>query len=72
MDQAMTTTVCLVPAPTIGDPRGGGHFREYLNRALALRAIGCRVIWLQGVVAHWWGGTFEAGESRRRLVSDGD
>ena len=25
MGQAMTTTVCLVPAPTIGYPRGGGH-----------------------------------------------
>ena len=45
----MTTTVCLVPAPTIGYPRGGGHFWEYLNWALALRAIGCRVIWLEGV-----------------------
>ena len=45
----MTTTVCLVPAPTIGYPRGGGHLWEYLNWALALRAIGCRVIWLEGV-----------------------
>src|SRR5437867_8080797 len=49
MGQAMTTTVCLVPAPTIGYPRGGGHLWEYLNWALALRAIGCRVIWLEGV-----------------------
>ena len=45
----MTTTVCLVPAPTIGYPRGGGHLWEYLNWALALRALGCRVIWLEGV-----------------------
>jgi len=49
MGQAMTTTVCLVPAPTIGYPRGGGHLWEYLNWALALRALGCRVIWLEGV-----------------------
>lgn len=45
----MTTTVCLVPAPTIGYPRGGGHLWAYLNWALALRALGCRVIWLEGV-----------------------
>src|SRR5207247_10497747 len=45
----MSTTVCMVPAPTIGYPRGGGHLWEYLNWALALRAIGCRVIWLEGV-----------------------
>jgi len=42
-------TVCLVPAPTIGYPRGGGHFWEYLNWALALQDLGYRVIWLEGV-----------------------
>lgn len=45
----MSATVCLVPAPTIGYPRGGGHLWEYLNWALALRAVGCRVIWLEGI-----------------------
>src|SRR5947208_3377742 len=45
----MTLTVCLVPAPTIGYARAGGHLWEYLNWALALHAIGCRVIWLEGV-----------------------
>ena len=45
----MTSSVCLVPAPTIGYPRGGGHFWEYLNWALALRDLGYRVIWLEGV-----------------------
>jgi hypothetical protein len=49
MGSFMTTTVCLVPAPTIGYPRGGGHLWEYLNWALALRAVGCRVIWLEGI-----------------------
>jgi hypothetical protein len=45
----MTPTVCLVPAPTIGYPRGGGHFWVYLNWALSLREVGCRVLWLEGV-----------------------
>src|SRR5207248_394654 len=42
-------TVCLAPANTIGYPQGGGHLWVYLNWALALRAAGCRVIWLEGV-----------------------
>ena len=45
----MTATVCLAPANTIGYPQGGGHLWVYLNWALALRALGCRVIWLEGV-----------------------
>src|SRR5436190_1755281 len=49
MERTMTSSVCLVPAPTIGYPRGGGHFWEYLNWALALRDLGYRVIWLEGV-----------------------
>jgi hypothetical protein len=49
MGPLMTTTVCLAPAPTVGYPRGGGHLWEYLNWALALRACGCRVIWLEGI-----------------------
>jgi hypothetical protein len=49
MGEAVTTSVCLAPAPTIGYPRGGGHLWEYLNWALALRAVGCRVIWLEGI-----------------------
>ncbi len=45
----MSLTVCLAPANTIGYPQGGGHLWVYLNWALALRATGCRVIWLEGV-----------------------
>jgi len=45
----MSLTVCLAPANTIGYPQGGGHLWVYLNWALALRAAGCRVIWLEGV-----------------------
>src|SRR5207253_2899556 len=35
---AMSLTVCLAPANTIGYPQGGGHLWVYLNWALALRA----------------------------------
>jgi hypothetical protein len=49
MEQAVSTTVCLVPAPTIGYTRGGGHLWEYLNWALALQAMGYRVMWLEGI-----------------------
>jgi hypothetical protein len=45
----VSVTVCLAPAHTIGYPNGGGHLWEYLNWALALRAVGCRVIWLEGI-----------------------
>jgi hypothetical protein len=45
----MSFTICLAPAQTIEYQQGGGHFWVYLNWALALRASGCRVIWLEGV-----------------------
>jgi len=45
----VSLTVCLAPANTVGYPQGGGHLWVYLNWALALRAAGCRVIWLEGV-----------------------
>ena len=44
----MSVTVCLA-AKTIGYPEGGGHMWVYLNWALGLRALGCQVIWLEGV-----------------------
>jgi hypothetical protein len=59
----MSTTVCLTPANTIGYPHGGGHFWEYLNWALALRAVGCRVVWLEGVDLD---GDDDSPERRRR------
>jgi hypothetical protein len=43
----MSTTVCLW-ADTFGYPEGGGHAWVYLNWALGLRALGCRVIWMEG------------------------
>jgi hypothetical protein len=45
----VSATVCIAPANTIGYPQGGGHLWVYLNWALALRAAGCRVLWLEGI-----------------------
>jgi hypothetical protein len=44
----MSITVCL-SADTIGYPEGGGHLWAYLNWALGLRSLGCKVIWLEGI-----------------------
>jgi hypothetical protein len=45
----VSLTVCLAPANTVAYPNGGGHLWVYLHWALALRALGCRVIWLEGI-----------------------
>jgi hypothetical protein len=44
----MSTTVCI-SASTIGYPQGGGHLWVFLNWALGLRSLGCRVLWLESV-----------------------
>src|SRR6266540_938065 len=44
----MTTTVCMTPL-TLGYPEGGGHLWVYLNWALSLQALDCRVIWLEDI-----------------------
>jgi hypothetical protein len=44
----MSPTVCLA-ADTLGYPEGGGHLWVYLNWALGLGSLGCRVIWLETV-----------------------
>ena len=64
----MSVTVCLAPANTVGYPKGGGHFWEYLNWALSLRAIGCRVIWMEGVDA----ASSDTSVARRRRWRGGD
>src|SRR5262245_4459036 len=46
----MSTVVCLA-ANTLEYPEGGGHLWVYLNWALGLRALGCRVIWLEAVAS---------------------
>jgi hypothetical protein len=44
----MSVTVCLA-ADAMDYPKGGGHLWAYLNWALSLRALGCRVFWLETV-----------------------
>jgi len=44
----VSRTVCIV-ANTITYPEGGGHLWAYLNWALGLRALDCRVVWLEAV-----------------------
>src|SRR5438093_4837518 len=43
----MSLTVCLAPANTMAYPNGGGHLWVYLQWSLGLKALGCRVIWLE-------------------------
>jgi Glycosyl transferases group 1 len=45
----MKTTVCMIPLNTLAYPQGGGHLWVYLNWALSLRALDCRVIWLEDI-----------------------
>jgi hypothetical protein len=45
----VSLTVCLC-ANTLYYPEGGGHFWVYLNWALGIRSLDCRVIWLEEVV----------------------
>ncbi len=47
----MNATVCIL-ANTIHYPFGGGHFWAYLNWVLGLRAIGCKIIWMERVHLH--------------------
>jgi hypothetical protein len=47
----VSTTVCLAPRSCITYPDGGGYLWIFLNWALGLRALGCRVIWLERVRA---------------------
>ena len=46
----MSLAVCVLTG-TLHYPQGGGHQWVPLNWALALRAAGCEVIWLEGVSA---------------------
>ena len=45
----MGITVCIAPVKTLEYPEGGGHLWEYLNWALGLRAVGCKVIWFEAI-----------------------
>src|SRR5213083_3347240 len=61
----MSLTVCLAPANTVAYPNGGGHLWVYLHWALALKSLGCRVIWLEGIDVDD-SDTSPAGRRRRR------
>src|SRR5207247_4437779 len=61
----MSITVCLAPANTVAYPKGGGHLWVYLHWALGLKALGCRVIWLEGIDVNE-SDTSPAGRRRRR------
>jgi hypothetical protein len=45
----MNPTICLATKQTLQWPKAAGHFWVYLNWALGLQALGCRVIWLERV-----------------------
>jgi len=60
----MSITVCIAPVRTLEYPEGGGHLWEYLNWALGLRALGCRVIWLEAVAP-----STPAGEIRAKIAA---
>ena len=49
----MSITVCLCPSNTLYYLEGGGHFWVYLNWALGLKSLGCRVIWLDCSPVRW-------------------
>ncbi len=61
----MSLTVCVAPGNTVAYPNGGGHLWVYLHWALALKALGCRVIWLEGLDVDERD-TSPAGRRRRR------
>lgn len=45
----MPPTVCLIPKHTLYYPQGSGLFWAFLNWALGLKALGCRLIWLEQI-----------------------
>src|SRR5687767_10813284 len=52
LEWSMNPTICLA-AETISYLHGGGHFWVHLNWALGFRSIGCEVVWLEPLRAHW-------------------
>jgi hypothetical protein len=60
----MSITVCIAPVRTLEYTEGGGHLWEYLNWALGLLALGCKVIWLEGVAV-----STPAGEIRSKVTA---
>src|SRR5205823_9397979 len=48
----MSATTVVLAANTSRYPDGGGFMWIYLNWALGLRSLGCRVVWLEEVHGH--------------------
>jgi hypothetical protein len=46
-EEAMSVTICLSARTIDCSDEQGGHVWMYLNWALGLRSVGCRVIWLE-------------------------
>lgn len=57
----MSVNVCISPSKGLDYLNGGGALWIYLNWALGLRALGCRVIWMEGVSSHAPAGEVRAG-----------
>src|SRR5207237_4559619 len=47
--KVVNTTVCLAAARTVAYPQGSGHLWVYRQWALGLRALGCDVLWRDGM-----------------------
>jgi hypothetical protein len=47
----MSPTICLATNDTLRWPKAGGFLWVFLNWALGLRALGCRVMWLERITA---------------------
>jgi hypothetical protein len=47
----MSPTICLATNGTLRWPKAAGHFWVFLNWALGLSALGCRVVWLERITA---------------------
>src|SRR5919197_4419913 len=64
LDDTMTRVVCLgAGALDYPEGKGGGHTWVFLNWALGLRAVGCRVIWLESMPSR-----ISVGVARERLA----
>ena len=47
----MSPTICIATNGTLRWPKAAGHLWVFLNWALGLRALGCRVLWLERITA---------------------
>ena len=63
----MSLTICI-NANTLAYPTGGGHRWVYLNWALGLASLGCKVIWMEGVLPKW--GAARIAELRKILIDE--